>query len=258
MPLPHVLVRVKIYSGKCQPVPVLYIDGEMPGDDARDRIKGMSSGNTRLHILHHEVLFDSFGMAMNFTDSKPQQAIIKLCINLKVKVVILDNLSCLFRGMKENDADEWEKVLGWLLDLRRRHIAVLIVHHSGKFGSTMRGTSRREDAAFWVIKVEPRYDPTTPEKGAKFSTIFTKQRNSDTREWVREWSFQTETNGVVLIGCDQVTMEAKILGLITDGIESASEIAQELSMSKPTVSRCAKKLEKEGKIEIKGRHYKKK
>ena len=34
--------------------------------------------------------------------------------------------------MRENDADDWEAVLPWLLTLRRKGIAVCIIHHSGR------------------------------------------------------------------------------------------------------------------------------
>ncbi len=40
-------------------------------------------------------------------------------------------------------------MLPWLLDLRRRKIAVVIVHHAGRSGE-MRGTSKREDNVFWI------------------------------------------------------------------------------------------------------------
>jgi RecA-family ATPase len=137
---------------------VLLIDGEMPLDAARDRLKGMSSGNQQLHILHHEKLFDQFGLVMNLTNERAQRIITEICLKRTIKLLILDNLSCLFSGIKENDADEWEKVLNWLLDLRRRRVAVLIVHHAGTSGR-MRGTTRREDAAFWVIRVPLLSEP---------------------------------------------------------------------------------------------------
>ena len=143
---------------------------------------GMSKSNPRLHVLHHELLFNSSGLAMNLTSERTQRVITAICLKKNIKLLILDNLSCLFSGIKENDADEWEKVLYWLLDLRRRRIAVLIVHHASR-GGTMRGTSRREDAAFWVIQVEEVKGRQEHEKGASFHTVFTKQRNSESREY---------------------------------------------------------------------------
>jgi hypothetical protein len=234
---------------------VMLVDGEMPGDDARDRIKGMAAGNTRFHILHHEVLFDLTGLAMNLTDPFVQRVITGWCVKKKAKLLILDNLSCFFSGVKENDADEWEKVLSWLLDLRRRRIAVLIVHHASRSG-TMRGTSRREDAAFWVIKVEEVEGRDPNEKGARFHTTFTKQRNGDSPEWTREWTFKTEMDGQITIGCEEISFDEKVLRLIQDGIGSAKDIADELGCSRPTVCRSAQRLADRKFIEVQNRTYK--
>jgi hypothetical protein len=237
-----------------EPVDVLLVDGEMPVDEARDRLKGMSKGNTRLHVLHHETLFERTGLSMNLTDERVQRIVTELCVRKKIKLLLLDNLSCLFSGIKENDADEWEKVLNWLLDLRRRRIAVLIVHHASRTG-TMRGTSRREDAAFWVIRVDEVQDRQENEKGARFQTSSTKQRNSDTREWTREWTFQTEPDGQISIGCTEISFDEKVLQLIQDGLTSATEVADELGVAKSTVSKAAKRLEDKKLIEKSGRQY---
>lgn len=204
---------------------VLLIDGEMPIDSARSRLKGMRQGNPRLHVLHHEMLFNVCGLAMNLTNERVQRVITAICIEKQIKLLILDNLSCLFSGVKENDADEWEKVLNWLLDLRRRHVAVLIVHHAGVSGR-MRGTTRREDAAFWVIQVDEVKDRQEHEKGACFQTIFTKQRNSDSREWTREWTFKTEPKGQISIGCKEISFDEKVLQLIQSGRTQVRRISR--------------------------------
>ena len=233
-------------------VDVMIVDGEMPADDARDRIKGLSPGNPRLHILHHERLFDVTGLTMNLTDSRVQRVITSLCVEKKVKLLILDNLSCLFSGMKENDADAWELVLNWLLDLRRRRIAVIIVAHASRSG-TMRGTSRREDAAFWVIKVDAIQDEL--KDGAHFETTFTKQRNGITHEWNRRWHFNAQADGEIVIGCDEISFDEKVLELIQAGLTSATEICEELQCSKSTVSKAAKRLVDKKLIEITKKSY---
>ena len=48
------------------------------------------------------------------------------------ELVILDNLSCLFPSVKENEADGWAPIQTWLLSLRRESVSVLFVHHSGR------------------------------------------------------------------------------------------------------------------------------
>ena len=60
------------------------------------------------------------------------------------KLVVFDNISTLFGAGPENEAEAWGPAQDLLLGLRRRGVAVLLVHHAGKSGA-QRGTSRRED-----------------------------------------------------------------------------------------------------------------
>ena len=140
---------------------------------------------------------------LNLTDPVWQAAVTRYCLNNGFKLLVLDNLSCLFSGVKENDADAWEAVLPWLLELRRHRIAVLIVAHSGGDGKNMRGTSRREDAAFSVIRRDDPQETGEPRNGAHFLMRFTKDRNSSAEQAVREWGFQTQPNGDVEISSKQ-------------------------------------------------------
>ena len=110
---------------------VLYVDGEMPCQELNERIEGLG-GVENLAVLNHEVLFHRSGKVLNLADPVMQDALTERMLKDGVKVLFLDNLSCLFSGVKENDADAWEVVLGWFLTLRRHRIAVVLVHHSGR------------------------------------------------------------------------------------------------------------------------------
>ena len=163
--------------------------------------------------------------------------------------------------MKENESDAWELLLSWLLDLRRRKIAVILVHHAGRSGE-MRGTSRREDSVFWILKLEENTDYT--DKGCSFFQSFDKNRNSpQSHNEHYIWTFkpvgQCYDN---LIGNIEITYKAeslktKVHRLIVDlgGAASCGELAIELDTSRSSVSRAAKELEAEGKITIAGRRY---
>lgn len=229
---------------------VLLVDGEMPYDDFKARLQSFGVNN-KLHTLHHEVLFHQNGQSLNLTSPRMQRVITHLCDAKAIKLLILDNLSCLFSGMKENDNDAWEAVLSWLLELRRKRVAVLIVHHAGVNGR-MRGASRREDAAFWIMKVEEIKKRSRDEVGARFQTEFEKQRNSSAPEWAREWSFLMEGK-TLTIGCKEMEFDEKVLRKIQDGLTSATDIAEELGCSKSHVSKSATKLHSKGLIEIRGR-----
>ena len=87
------------------PVKVLYVDGEMPPDLMRARCEGLEASNDNLQLLNHEILFERTGKVLNIADAEAQRAITAHCINTGVKVMILDNLSTLASGMKENEAD---------------------------------------------------------------------------------------------------------------------------------------------------------
>src|SRR5262249_12498404 len=89
-------------------------------------------------------------------------------------LLVLDNLSTLCRGGKENEAQSWLPVQRWLLALRRRRLSVLSLHHASK-GGAQRGTSRREDVLDTVIVLPPP-DEYSPVDGAKFEVRFEKAR----------------------------------------------------------------------------------
>jgi putative DNA primase/helicase len=173
-----------------------------------------------------------------------------------VKVLILDNLSTLASGMRENEADSWELVNNWLLDLRRRKIAVVIVHHAGRSGE-MRGTSKREDNVFWIIALDDAKKDADDKRGARFISRFTKpSRNTQEEVPAYEWHFVTdEPTGVVSIGCTLAQTMDVFLGLIEDGVTECGQIAQEMKTSPATISRLAKRAIDAGKIIKKSREY---
>jgi AAA domain-containing protein len=227
-------------------VRVLYVDGEMPPDLMRDRIQGLEGNNDHLEFLNHLILFERTGKLLNIANPEVQQALTAHCINRGIKVLILDNLSTLASGVKENDADAWELLNNWLLDLRRRKIAVVIVHHAGRSGQ-MRGTSRREDNVFWIIALDDVRKDADDKRGARFVSHFTKaSRNTQEDLSAYEWHVVTETNGQVSIGHKPAQTLDVFRSVIESGVTKCDEIAAAMKLEKYEVSRLAKKAEKEG------------
>ena len=237
-------------------VKVLYIDGEMPSDLMRSRCEGLGATNGNLQFLNHEILFDRTGKVLNITNREIQDAITERCLTSGVKVLILDNLSTLASGMRENEADSWELVNNWLLDLRRRKIAVVIVHHAGRSGE-MRGTSKREDNVFWIIALDDAKKDADDKRGARFISRFTKpSRNTQEEMPAYEWHFVTdEPTGLVSVGHKLAQTMDVFLGLIEDGVTECGQIAQEMKTSPATISRLAKRAIDAGKIIKKSREY---
>jgi hypothetical protein len=64
----------------------LYFDGEMPGDDMKARLIGMSPNpnciNDNLLTLNHEVVFDKTGLSMNLADPRWQDEITNVGVTL--------------------------------------------------------------------------------------------------------------------------------------------------------------------------------
>jgi putative DNA primase/helicase len=237
---------------------VLYIDGEMPFESLRQRHKSLSSGANNLSFLHHEQLFHEANAVLNLSAPAIQQALMKHCLENKIEVIFLDNLSCLFSGLKENEGDSWgEKVLPWLLELRRNRIAVVIIHHAGRNGA-MRGTSRREDAAFWVIQLSQSVTENREENGAHFVATFVKNRNT-TDEDVPPFSciFKKTVSDTVLPVFHQLDPLQTLRNCIENmGLDSATDISDEIGISKGQVSKLAKKAMDAGWLEKDGRYYK--
>ena len=236
-------------------LPVLYVDGEMPLESIQQRIDGMGASD-KLYVLNHEGLFQDKQISLNLADPTAQEGITSLCLEKGIKVVILDNLSCLFSGIKENDNDAWEMVLPWLLSMRRHRISVVIVAHSGRDGKNMRGASRREDAAFFVIRLEDVLEDTAePSNGANFVSVFTKNRNSPTDERRYEWEFKPFGENQILITHKEADGLMVLVNWVKSGLTSASDIADEMGISKGQVSKMAKKAIDSGLLTKVGRGY---
>jgi hypothetical protein len=237
--------------------PVLYVDGEMPADESKRRDKALGGAGDNLIWLHHEIYFERTGRSLNLTDPLAQAALTEIILQRGVRLLVLDNLSCLFYGMAENDADSWELVLPWLLDLRRRKVAVVILAHAGASGLRMRGTTRREDQAFWVLKLERKDDAAeTDRRNLRFTSLFTKNRNALEDECPpMEWTFTSEPDGAATVTATPISGVELLVSWVRAGLESASDIAAEMGISKGTVSKLAKKAERLGEIVIEGRCY---
>ena len=232
------------------PRTVLYVDGEMSLADSQFRARAIGITAPHFRWLHHEHLYAEQEQTLNIAAANCQTAISALLD--AGSVLILDNLSALCRGIAENDNDAWEAILPWLLSLRRRKVTVIIVHHAGRNGE-MRGASRREDAADWILRLrDDTEDDDTREKA--IITHFTKCRGCSPKDAPPlRWTLH--------IG-EQITYTCKLhsgpdalAALVSGGVTEPSECADMLSVARGTVSKWAKKLQTEGRICIKARKY---
>jgi hypothetical protein len=161
-----------------QTTPVLYVDGEMPLAELRERTKALAQKAIPegLFFLTGELVYERLGADLVLTSEAARKAIEAILdANPQIKVLILDNVSCLFTGISEDKKSDWEPVNAWLVRLRHRGITVVLVHHAGK-GGQQRGTSGREDSLDAVLSIEVPHD-YRPEEGCHFHLRFTKSRS---------------------------------------------------------------------------------
>jgi putative DNA primase/helicase len=164
------------------------------------------------------------------------------------RCIILDNLSALASGVDENKGNEYEPIGQWLLELRRRKITVIVIHHAGRNGF-MRGHSKREDACSWIIELRDAKNEGEP--GAKFISHFAKpSRNTGEPMPDLLWHFTTDANGHASIYCEQAqtTEYEMFIQHVLDGVERQADIAEMMSKNKGTISKWAGKALKEGRI----------
>jgi hypothetical protein len=225
-----------------RPRDVLYVDGEMPQQALQERLRAIMDGSERrLHGDAFRLLCmdrQPLGTALNLASRKCQKLIGAHLDG--VELLVLDNLSTLVNGGPENDAESWIAMQEWLLDLRRRGITVLIVHHAGRAGNA-RGTSKREDVLDTVIQLKspPDYDVSD---GARFEVHLTKARGVFGEDALPfEAKLRLDDEGRAEWVCsdlgsgDEHDLEAA-LALKQSG-KSTREIARELQMSKSAVHR---------------------
>ena len=159
-----------------KPVPVLYVDGEMPAADMQARWRALFEAqgepdSAMLRVVSRDL--QPFNDMPNLGDHDGQQVIGANVGN--ARVIILDNLSSLIHGAKENEAEGWEPVGQWAIKQRAQGRTLIFIHHAGK-GGGQRGTSKKEDLLDVAIKLQRPTD-YRPEQGARFSVQFEKARS---------------------------------------------------------------------------------
>ena len=223
---------------------ILYIDGEMPARAMQERLGKLAKSLN----LSEEVL-NNFSLITPDIQNRPmpnlatQDGQETLDPYLKdVDLLVIDNIATLCRAGRENDTESWLPVQGWLLDLRRRGISVLVVHHAGKNGD-QRGTSAKEDIMDTVINLRRPKDYQT-EEGARFEVHLTKARGLSGSE-ARPFEAQLCDDGEALswLVKDIEDREAEAVRELLDQGLSIREIAKELDLSKSNVHRLKQKLE---------------
>jgi AAA domain/Bacterial regulatory protein, arsR family len=237
-----------------KPRKVLYLDGELPGNVMQRRLlmhcPDVEPAPGFLRIFTPDLLPD--GRALPDVATYEGQEAMEALIEEDTEVIFLDNLSCWARTGRENEAESWLPVADWILSLRRRGIAVVLIHHAGK-GGQQRGTSKREDLLDVVIGLS-RPSDYEPSQGAVFIAEFTKARNlaGDDAESIELRLGGTEERASWAWQTVEGSTYERVVALAKEGLKPG-EIAAELEINKSTVSRHMRKARELGDITTEGK-----
>jgi putative DNA primase/helicase len=227
---------------------VLYLDGEMPATAMQKRLRQLMFSNALVNIVTPDMQARDQGL-INLGDPAYQKAL-KPDIE-EASLIIVDNISTLVRGGKENEAESWLPIQEWALKLRSNGKSVLFIHHSGKDGR-QRGTSRREDVLDTVISLRQpgTYDP---EQGAVFQVHFEKARGftgAEAKPFEARLETDAENRLIWTYSSIEDSTYDRVCKLANEGLEQ-HEIAEELNLHKSSVSRHVKHGKRIGDISSK-------
>lgn len=242
---------------------VLYIDGEMALYDLKSRVVALDAEpNENLLLMPSERLF-KYDRPLNINDPDDQgriEAVIQDLINegRGPDLVVFDNLSSLSGGVDENDNSALDALLRWLVSLRHRELAILLVHHAGKSGD-QRGASRREDLLDTSIRLtKPKKkgkgddddgDEEPPHNGAHFILEFAKTRGIRPHPFELELRL-TQENGLMVwvaeTGTNAKAMDKVLLDIALKYPRNQSDLCEKTKRNKSSVSQRCKELREKG------------
>ena len=233
-----------------KPRKVLYLDGELPGVVLQQRL-AMHCPSTKPKEGYFKAWtpdlmgLDEDSPPMPDLSTADGQKVINAQIEADTAFIVIDNLSAWCRTGRENEGESWLPMSTWLSYLRRRGIAVLLVHHAGKNGA-QRGTSKKEDLLDISIALD-RPKEYSPEQGAAFTAEFTKARHlkgneAESLEIIlnevedkAQWTWRTV----------ELSTFDRVVTLANEGLK-VNEIVIELEIHKSSVSRHLKKARSDG------------
>lgn len=239
-----------LWGWQCSgPVGVLYVDGEMHLDELRQRTTALMDlpPEASLEFLTSQLVYERCGKKDLVLSSEAMRQEVVNILNARpdIRVMILDNISCLFSGINEDSKQDWEPINAWLIRLRHRGLATVLVHHAGK-GGQQRGTSGREDSLDTVIHLSKPMGVDARE-GCHFELSFTKCR-SVTGEPVAPLDVRLETVNERLQWKWQALEVSKLdeaRKLVAEGVSGNKELAEELGVSPGYASKLLKRLRAE-------------
>ena len=254
--------------------PVLYVEGELPAADVRDRVNSLVEPYIEskhevdfenLFILTLDDLemngfqngFEPLAISNEEDKAKRNRKLVENMIKtIKFKtgknpIIFLDNITAL-TSIDENKSTDWREMMMWLMQLKTRGIVTVFFHHTGKTTGTASGSnlSQRLVDTHIILKKLPEKAAFEEHDGVQCSVHFDKFRNfggSRAKPFMLLCDKQGQWTKYNML-MDQ--KDFKIMELYKEGktAQEINKIDKELG-AVPTIYRRIGKMKSEGVIE---------
>ena len=256
--------------------PTLYVEGELPAADVRDRINSLLNPTVEkkgsfdltkiftltlddLEMNGHPYGFEPLAITNEEDKAKRNRKLIDNMLNAikdrtgQYPVLFLDNITAL-TSIDENKSTDWSGLMMWLMLLKTKGVIIIFFHHTGKTTGTASGSnlSQRLVDTHLILKKLPEKAKFEEHDGVQCSVHFDKFRNFGGKH-AKPFMLLCDKQGYwkkYNMLMDQ--KDFKILELLNEGksVEEMCKLEKELKPA--TVYRRIEKMKKEGIIKDEG------
>ena len=256
--------------------PTLYVEGELPAADVRDRITSLLNPTVEkkgsfdltkiftltlddLEMNGHPYGFEPLAITNEEDKAKSNRKLIDNMLNTikdrtgQYPVLFLDNITAL-TSIDENKSTDWSGLMMWLMLLKTKGVIIVFFHHTGKTTGTASGSnlSQRLVDTHILLKKLPEKAKFEEHDGVQCSVHFDKFRNFGGKH-AKPFMLLCDKQGYwkkYNMLMDQ--KDFKILELLNEGksVEEMCKLEKELKPA--TVYRRIEKMKKEGIIKDEG------
>ena len=256
--------------------PTLYVEGELPAADVRDRITSLLNPTVEkkgsfdltkiftltlddLEMNGHPYGFEPLAITNEEDKAKRNRKLIDNMLNAikdrtgQYPVLFLDNITAL-TSIDENKSTDWSGLMMWLMLLKTKGVIIIFFHHTGKTTGTASGSnlSQRLVDTHILLKKLPEKAKFEEHDGVQCSVHFDKFRNFGGKH-AKPFMLLCDKQGYwkkYNMLMDQ--KDFKILELLNEGksVEEMCKLEKELKPA--TVYRRIEKMKKEGIIKDEG------
>jgi RecA-family ATPase len=200
---------------------VLFVDGEMDVADLSLRLRGLSKADQQLSGLYFlpRQLQSFEAQFPNLADHQDAEDLVRHCIENKVELLVLDNLTTLAAVEDENSTSAFRPVIdGLLMRLKTAGIACVLVHHSNKGDSSFRGSSAIATTFNAIIHLKKN-----PMVKGEFTLRFTKTRNDHIEKQALTMQIKTLPDGSLELVSDGDVSQYELIAHLVKSLDYTSD-----------------------------------